>query len=139
MEITIDVTNDSDETYRLVCKSRVIAQWEQTFRGASLAKLERDGAASDLVAIAFIGAKRAGKWDGNLAGFQESHDIKVYSPHELRREKALAVAKEKANDAGEPWTDDDTFRFNRQYDKDFGENAPDETTPYGEGPTPQGR
>lgn len=136
MEITIDVTpEDGSPTYRLVCKSRVIAQWERTFRGASLAKLERDGSASDLEAIAFIGAKRAGKWDGNLAGFQEQHDIKVFSPHELRREKALEKAKERAQDEGREWTDDDTYRFERKYDKDFGDDPADEATPYGEGPT----
>lgn len=139
MEITIDVTPEDAETYRLVCKSRVIAQWEQTFRGASLAKLERDGSASDLVAIAFIGAKRAGKWDGNLNGFQEQHDIKVFSPHELRREKALQLEKELANDVGRTWTEDDTYKFERRYDKEFGADGIDEDQPYGEGPTRQGR
>lgn len=139
MEITIDVTPDDGETYRLVCKSRTIAQWERTFRGASLAKLERDGSASDLEAIAFIGAKRAGKWDGNLNGFQETHDIKVFSPHELRREAALKREQTKANDEGREWSELDTHRFERQFDKDFGDDPADESTPYGEGPTRQGR
>jgi hypothetical protein len=74
--ITLDITPDDGEPYRVVATSRDIAWWERTTRGASFAKLQEDMHMTDLYKIAWRASTRLGLFEGSQADFADSCDLK---------------------------------------------------------------
>lgn len=78
---TFAVTPDDGEPFEVTADSRTISLWERTLSGRSMAML--DGASikmSYLEELAHMAAKKAGKWDGNLADFRENCVIDLQQP-----------------------------------------------------------
>ncbi len=126
LEFTFDITpTEGGDTFRLIAKSRVLGQWEREFRGRSLAGLDKIKV-NDIEEIAYIAAKRDRGYTGNLADFRETHDVDILSPKTLAREKARIRAREDHEQLGQEWTDRDTERFDRAFDKEWDADPDDD-------------
>lgn len=92
--LTLDITPDGGDTYRVVAKARHIVAWERLGRGRSLAKLgEGTLTLTALVEIAHITAVREGRFTGSFDEFLDSHDVTGVEPD--------ADAKDAADDDGD--------------------------------------
>ena len=136
LEFVFDVKPDGGETYRLWCRSKVLGKWEQTFRGASLANLEKPKV-SDLQAIAMVGAIHEEKYTGNLNTFRESHEIDLRSELDMFTEDAIRDEnrRRKENDE-EPMTPLEERKFEKRFRKENEDlDESEQESPFGSGPT----
>lgn len=79
--ITIDITPDGGETYRVTAKARHIVQWERLGKGRSLGRLnESTIRLTDVCEIAHVVAVRDGKFSGSFDAFLDSHDVAAVAP-----------------------------------------------------------
>jgi hypothetical protein len=74
--ITLDITPDGGDTYRITAKTRHIVQWERLGKGRSLSRLERP-TLTDLVEIAHVTAQREGHFAGTFSDFVDSNEVKA--------------------------------------------------------------
>lgn len=95
--ITMEITPDGGEPYRVVAKSRHIVQWERLGKGRSLARFNEGSIRlTDLCEVAHIVAVREQRFAGTFTEFLDSHDVKGIDPDE----EAKAAAAKQAGDGG---------------------------------------
>lgn len=141
LEFTFDITPNegTGDTYRVVCRSRVLVKWEQQFRGASLANLERPSV-TDLTAIAFMGAVDAGRYEGNLNNFRETNEVDLKSDLDIFAETAVAEENERRRGLGEgDMTPLEARKFEKRFRKENedldSDDDQDSRSVFGPGPT----
>jgi hypothetical protein len=87
---TFRIEPDGGEAFQVTAKSRDLVRWEQGVglpgrpagRPRSLASVQQDMSMSALSEIAFVAARRAGKFDGDLHGFQDACEFELISGDE---------------------------------------------------------
>lgn len=83
LEFTFTIMPDGVEPFAVTARSRDIAHWERSFKGASVDKLASNPSVNDLEQLAWVTANRRNKWDGNLASFREQCDFDMVDPNEV--------------------------------------------------------
>lgn len=71
------ITPDGAEPYPLTASSRDVLAWEKTGKGRSFQTLLTDRRLVELYSLAHIASKRQGLFDGSLAEFEESCDLRA--------------------------------------------------------------
>jgi hypothetical protein len=88
LEFTFVISPDDVEPYRVTARSRDVAHWERTFKGASIDKLQSAPSVNDLEQLAWVTANRRGKFDDNLNMFRETCDFDMLDPNEANDDEA---------------------------------------------------
>lgn len=73
---------DGSEPYDLKVKSRDILAWEKVTKGMTFAKLQEELNMRHVYNLAWRAAKRTGKFDDDLAAFEELHDVEFLDDDE---------------------------------------------------------
>jgi hypothetical protein len=76
---TFRVFPDGAEPYEVTARSRDIVQWEKTGKGRSFGRLANEAnlSFSDLTSLAYVTAKRQGRYFGSLEEFEQSSDVEI--------------------------------------------------------------
>ena len=78
--ITLDITPDAGETYRLVAKTRHVVAWERLGKGRSLSRLQAP-TLTDLAEIAHVTAVREGRFTGSFDNFLDGNEVTAVDPN----------------------------------------------------------
>jgi hypothetical protein len=137
LRIVLDVipVKEDGNTRRLVCRSRVLGEWERHFKGdRSISSLGRMKA-NDLEEIAWIAARMEWDYPDNLHQFRTAHEVDLVTEQDEAREKAREVARQDALDRGDEWTEAEARKFDRDFDREWDEDLAEAES----GPTRRGR
>lgn len=140
LEFTFDVTDlNSNETFRLTAKSRVLGRWEREFKGRSMSGLSQMRV-NDMEEIAWIACKLHRSYTDNLAQFRDTHEVDLVTAQDMARDEARDRARQEALDNGQEWTEEDARKFDRAFDREWeqGDEA-DYGIGDGSGPTRRAR
>lgn len=69
------LTPDHGDSFEIRAGTRDILVWEKVAKNRSLSALMEDLRVADLYEIAYVSAKRQGRWDGNRADFESTFDM----------------------------------------------------------------
>lgn len=69
------LTPDGGDEFEVVAGTRDVLMWERTAKGRSLGAFTNELKMADLYEMAYIAAKRQGKWDGNRADFEDTMEL----------------------------------------------------------------
>lgn len=78
--ITLDITPEGGEAYRLVAKTRHVVAWERLGKGRSLSRLQAP-TLTDLAEIAHVTAVREGKFSGSFDNFLDGNEVSAVDPN----------------------------------------------------------
>lgn len=82
LEFRFLIVPDGQESYEVVARSRDIAHFERTVKGASLKKLAENPSLSELEQLAWMTAHRRGKFGGPLDNFRDTCDFDILNDDE---------------------------------------------------------
>ena len=93
------ITPDNGESFEITATSRHILEWEVMDRRNTLSKMESNPEMNDLYTIAFIAARRVGKFSGTLDEWKTTVDIQEKKNDDPNRDDLIDLIIELGGDA----------------------------------------